>query len=136
MIKPLIPSGFFMPQIELYFTTPITPKKNSFRAGITKNGRLYQFKGKNARVSESNLQQEAFLQAKKLGIKPTDKPVSVSFLFKKTRADLIGITETLQDALQGVIYLDDKQIWQQHMEWDVKRILPEGYTCFLKIEVE
>jgi len=131
MIKPLIPSGFFMPQIELYFTTPITPKKNSFKAGRTRDGRLFQYKSQKAKSSQEGLHYEAWIQAKKTKHAIVETPVKAEFYFRKTRADLIGVAETLQDALEDAIYKNDKQIIEQKMKWTEN--LADGYTAFVRI---
>lgn len=120
-----------MPILELYFQTPITPKKNSFKAGRTRDGRLYQYKSQRARDSQSGLHTEAWIQAKKANHTIVELPVKVEFYFRKTRADLIGVAETLQDALEGVIYANDKQIIEQKMKWT--DALDDGYTAFVRI---
>lgn len=132
-----------MQHLELFFTADLVPKKNSFRAGITRNGRLYQFKGNRARASQEDLHNEAWIQCRRLGWVPIERPkgknkglgLHAEFVFKKTRADLIGVTETVQDALQSVAYEDDKQITSQSMRWDDQDnpFLPEGCTAYARI---
>lgn len=130
-------------RIELFITADLVPKKNSFRAGITRTGRLYQFKGTRARISQSSIHDEAWVQCLRVGFAPILKPAGkkkgrglhAEFVFKKTRADLIGVTETVQDALQGVLYEDDKQITSQSMRWDEEDhpFLPKGHTAYVAI---
>lgn len=104
--------------VEIDLETPIVPKKNSYQAGMTKGGRMYSYRSKRARDSEMALKIEASWKLRVKGIKaPRDGPVAVSVEFQKTRADAIGLLETLLDALEGIAYLNDRQVIDGHYRY-------------------
>ena len=110
----------------LIFTVPIVPKKNSHRAGLSKYGKLYQYRSRSAVDSEDALHWEAKKQWKGEMLKG---PVQIIATFKKTRADCIGLLETVLDALQGVAYKDDKQVVRLFACWDENGLLEKGQTA-------
>lgn len=125
-----------MKRIQLFFVEKVIPKKNKKSPGITKTGRLFTYTAGKAGASEEALQKEAWLQCVRIGHKSeASKRVHAEFVFKKTTADLIGVTETMQDALQGVCYDDDKQITSQAMRWDDGEVpfLPKGHTAYVEL---
>ena len=114
--------------MRLIFKTPIVPKKNSHRAAVSKSGKMYQYRPKRAVESEDGLHWEAKSQWK---AKTLSGPVRVDALFRKTRADCIGLMETVLDALQGIVYENDKQCGECSYGWAE---LPEGVTAILMVE--
>lgn len=122
--------------IQLLLRTPVIPKKNKKNPGITESGRLYTFRSKTAIDSQETLQKEAWALCVKKGIKPRGvRECRMRVIFKRTTADLIGVMETLQDALEGVIYDNDKQICETSMRWDTKTdpFLPQEASCYVEI---
>ncbi len=108
------------------FSSKIVPKKNSHRAGISKFGKLYQYRSKSAVDSEDALYWEAKKQCKD---PMTLGKVQVVATFRKTRADCIGLLETVLDALQGVAYKDDRQVVRFFACWDENGMLEKGQTA-------
>ena len=104
----------------LKFVIPgtIRSKKNSKR--IIRAGKFPKLLPSKAYVRwEESFQQELFVQTMKKRVKATDKPVEVSatFYFKGPEPDLSGCMESLGDACEGILWLDDKQI----VSWDGSR---------------
>lgn len=122
-----------LPQVDLFFYTDIVPKKNSFQAAVRNNGTPYTYKSSNARNSEQELKREAWVECARLGLKPFKGKVRVQALFARRKGDLIGVMETLQDALQEVVYEDDAQICEQHMKWDDDNALKKGVTAHVRV---
>lgn len=123
-------------RIDFYLTSKVIPKKNKKSPGMRKDGSLYTYTAGGAGASEEALQKEAWVACVRKGWKSIEsKDVHAEFVFKKTTADLIGVTETLQDALQGVVYANDRQITSQSMRWDDPKhpFLPKGHTCYVEI---
>lgn len=112
---------------ELTFRTPIVPKKNAHRAAVSRYGKIYQYRPKRAVDSEEGLRLEALAQWKG---KPLEGEVRVLATFRKTRADCIGLMETLLDAMQGIAYGNDKQCVGSYSWAD----LPEGVTAIAEVE--
>lgn len=114
------------PEDVVIFKTKIVPKKNAHRAGLSRYGKLYQYRSKSAVDSEEALHWEAKGQCKDpmmLG------RVQVVATFRKTRADCIGLLETVLDALQGVAYKDDRQVVRIFACWDENGMLEEGQAA-------
>jgi len=111
----------------------VVPKKNSFRAGISKHGRLYQYRRKNAVFSEDRLHEEAKWIARENGYRLFPGKVSATVFVRKTgKADCIGKVETILDALQHVAYEDDAQVVDCHFAYG--GCLPEGATVFVVLK--
>lgn len=53
---------------------------------------------------------------------------------KKTRADCIGVLETLLDALQDVAYINDKQVVSFEASWDLEGVLTAEQTCIITVD--
>lgn len=121
-----------MQTINLSFSTYIVPKKNAFRAGVRKDGTPYQYGSAKAKKSQAGLHKEAERQVKRSIFTMTKKPVELRVLFKKTEADCIGLMETLQDALEGVIYVNDEQVFSSSYRWDWGNALGKNETCRLQ----
>ena len=84
-----------------------------------------QYRSKSAVDSEDALHWEAKAQCKDpmmLG------RVQVVATFRKTRADCIGLLETVLDALQGIAYKDDRQVVRLFAQWD-DGMLEDGQTA-------
>lgn len=108
------------------FKTKIVPKKNSHRAGLSRYGKLYQYRSKDAVDSEESLHWEAKAQCKDPMMRGR---VQVVATFRKTRADCIGLLETVLDALQGVAYENDRQVVRLFANWDENGMLEAGETA-------
>ena len=132
-------------KITLVTTTHIVPKKNSFHAGVSKRGRLFQYRSGSAKTSEREIIQEIGHQRRALKWRTTGDPVRVFCRLKKTRGDLVGLVETILDALQGghelkgigCIIKDDKQVVALEAEWDRDWdgcALPKGETARIVVE--
>ena len=96
----------------------IRSKKNSKR--IVRAGRFPKVLPSKAYIRwEEAFRQELQLLCNVRGIKPTNKPVWVSavFYYKGRRPDLSGYMESLGDACEGILWLDDGQI----LSWDGTR---------------
>lgn len=111
----------------------IVPKKNSFRAGISKTGRLYQYRRKNAVFSEDRIHEEAKWIAREDGYRPFKGNVSAYVAVRKVgKADCIGKVETILDAFQGVAYEDDAQVVECKFMYDVFGVLlKDGLTAMV-----
>jgi len=120
-------------KIIIYLTLDIVPKKNGKSAGITKSGRPYVYSRKVGKDSQANVAKEVMAQRGMWRL--TDKPVKVEAIFKKRRGDCIGVMETLLDAMQGIIYFNDSQVWDQHSHWDHQGLMPVGRTCQIIITI-
>lgn len=118
-----------MQSINLSFYTHIVPKKNAFRAGVSKSGKPYQYLKKIAKVSQAKLREEARLQVARAGFCQTRKTVEIRAIFKRTTGDCIGLAETLFDALEGVVYKNDRQVGSSVIRWDFNGILFKNETC-------
>lgn len=123
--------------IILTFTTDIVPKKNGKTAGIMKYGpragRAFIYSRAAAKESQKALSWEAKGQAR--GWKLTDKPVRVEALFKKRRGDCIGVMETVLDALEKIIYVNDRQVFDQRSRWDTRGIMKKGVTAEVSVTI-
>lgn len=124
-----------MRNVTLDFRTYVVPKKNSKTPRVSRYGKVFLQPNPRAVESENSLHSEAWgLWFAAGGDKPTSELVEVRAIFKKTRADLIGVLETILDALQGVVYENDKQVAAFTVQWDHDgEILPEGVTCRLAV---
>lgn len=120
-----------MRQATLDFRTYVVPKKNSKTARISRQGRAYLHRDPRAIESQNSLHSEAWgLWWASGGGSPMTEPVEVRAIFKKTRADLIGVLETVLDALEEIVYVNDKQVAAFSVRWDLdEELLPEGVTC-------
>lgn len=119
-------------QVSFCLTCPIIPKKNSFKVGVAKGGRPYQYRSQAAKASENAIAWEAAVELRRRGWRqPVAGPVELRAIFAKTRADCIGLMETLQDALQGVAYLDDSQVVKGSQEW--QSLEGSGTTAIVEI---
>lgn len=114
-------------------TVDIVPKKNGKSAGITKSGRPYVYSRKAGKDSQNEIATE--VMAQRVGWPVTDRPVKVDAIFRKRRGDCIGAMETLLDAMQGVIYVNDSQVWDQRARWDILKILPKDVTASIQITI-
>lgn len=96
----------------LNFTGRILTKKNGKTARHNfRTGKTWLHLKKGARSSEDGLRQEAREQADAWGWKVTDRDCAVTLTFSwNGRADAIGLAETVLDAMQGVVYKNDKQV--------------------------
>lgn len=107
--------------------TKIVPKKNSFRAGITKNGRLYQYRKNMARESQELIAKECMVQKARLGLPSMLKgDVGIHAIFRIKRGDCVGLLETVLDALENVAYDNDRRVVQGTFAFDRKGELPDG----------
>lgn len=115
-------TAYKMKNIEIIFTQPILTKKNGKTARYASRlGRAYLHLKPGAARSERSLHLEAQEQARGRGWKPTDAPCSVILTFAwNGRADLIGLAETILDALQNAIYTNDKQVRELSLEMKPK----------------
>lgn len=91
------------------FTLPWPPSGNAMKAAV--RGRMV--KTKRARTYASAAASIALSQ----GVRPIPRsvPVSVSYSFyydPQRRADLDNLVKTVQDALTGVAWHDDRQVWR------------------------
>lgn len=120
-----------MQQISLSFFSYIVPKKNAFRAGVSKNGKPYQYRRKDAKDSQKALHQEAKSQVNRSTFVLTKKPVEIRALFKKTGGDCVGLFETVLDALEKAVYANDKQVFSFIVRWDFDNQLGKDETCRL-----
>ena len=110
--------------------TKIVPKKNSFRAGITKNGRLYQFRKNMAKESQELIAKECMVQRARMGLPVVFKgKVGIHAVFRIKRGDCVGLLETVLDALEGVAYENDRQVVQGTFAFDGKGELGEHATA-------
>ena len=93
-------------------TVPIVPKKNSKTARITRDGRAYLHRKASAIASQETIHWEALvLLAEKKWKNPVEDLISLCLVFPHhPRADAIGLAETVLDALEGVAYVNDKQV--------------------------
>ena len=96
----------------------IRSKKNSKR--IVRAGRFPKLLPSKAYLRwEAAFRQELQLLCNLRGIKHTNKPiwVTATFYYKGRRPDLSGCMESLGDACEGILWLDDGQI----VSWDGTR---------------
>lgn len=107
--------------------TKIVPKKNSFRAGITKSGRLYQYRKNMAKESQELIAKECMVQKARMGLPPMLKgDVGIHALFRIKRGDAVGLLETVLDALENIAYDNDRRVVQGTFAFDRKGELPDG----------
>lgn len=103
--------------MEISFQTPIICKKRALR--FTRQGHAY--KTKESKDCEQALKMEAWIQTRGGIQKIVDKPVRVVMLFRKAgrrgRADVLGLAETMADALEGVAYTNDHWIHDLRCQW-------------------
>jgi len=99
-------------------TMSIVPKKNSKIPRVSSRGKPFLQPNLRAVESEQFLRQEASLQAR--GFTPIETPVKLfvrAWKAPRSRADLSGIVETVQDALNGIAYIDDRQVHAIFAKW-------------------
>lgn len=129
--------------VVLGFVTHIIPKKNTFRIGVTKTGKRYQYRPKDgAREAEHSLSWEALQQVRSPEMRPfvAELPklpwkgaVGVEAVFRKTTGDLHGVWETMADALQKIVYVDDSQCVEEHLRWAGEGELDGDITALVRV---
>jgi len=105
-------------QNEFIIPGSIRSKKNSKR--IVMAGRYPKLLPSKAYERwEKAFRGELVLACYRRGIRPTDKLVHVqaTFYYKGREPDLSGCMESLADACEGILWVDDKQI----VSWDGSR---------------
>lgn len=103
--------------MEIALITHIVPKKNAVHSAITKKGQRYHYKSYAARISEDTIRKEIWAQWKVHNKEPWKTSVAVKVLLRKTRADAIGLLETILDAMEGIVYHNDRQVVKGSYEW-------------------
>ena len=107
-----------IPLTEFIIPGSIRSKKNSKR--IVMAGRYPKLLPSKAYVKwEKAFRQELWLECMQRRVKITDQPVHVTatFYYKGREPDLSGCMESLADACEGILWVDDKQI----VSWDGSR---------------
>ena len=98
-----------------------------YRADVTKGGRPFQYmttEGKNAKTAWGIIAQAQMRKQGKELFKDQELEVGIAFYFEnKLRRDIDNYLKAILDCLTGVVWLDDSQIWQLHIE---KRIVSDG----------
>ena len=98
--------------ISFFVEGPCVPKG---RPRVTRSGHTYT--PKRTKDYESTVAWAAKLAMK--GMDPTDKPVRVDLMIypkNKRLADIDNIFKAVGDAMNGIVYVDDKQIYKMHIE--------------------
>lgn len=115
------------------FQTYVKPKKNS---GILDGrGRKPRFiANPGGKASERAIRQEAWDQCLEHRYRMVDGPVRLVAVFRKTPADCVGLLETVLDALQGVVYANDRQVVDFAARWDMEGFLEKHETCIVNVE--
>jgi len=115
-------------------TAPVAAKKNRFRAGITKLGRLYQFQTTSVKRREASIRSEIEDRIKELPNKaalPVAGPCRVEISVDRRHTDVIGASETILDAMEKLVYLNDRQALDLHL-WHTKK-LPKGIYAIVRV---
>lgn len=121
----------------IFFKAQIRTKKNGKTARHSRTtGRIWLQPKAGTRASQDALHWEAMEQIRKADWKLTDQPCSLKLTFSwNGRADVIGLAETVLDALEGVVYVNDRQARQVMMDMLPKGSIQErqGITCEAQI---
>lgn len=116
--------------IEIEIPTKIISKKNKMK--VFKN-RIY--KSKEIKDFEKMVAGIALVEMNKLNLLPTSSPIKMSldvWLGDNRKRDLQNFFDTICDALQSVVYIDDSQI----VELSAKKWISTGSWKFkVKIEI-
>lgn len=103
---------------------------------MSKNGKPYSYTPKG--VSDAILELEQELRAIQAmnRYKMIEGDVALTVFFKKTRADIGGLLETLMDCLEGFAYENDRQIKALCAVFDTKNSpeLVAGETAVIDVE--
>ena len=107
-----------IPLTEFIIPGSIRSKKNSKRI-VKARGRHIPIPSETYLKWEEAFQDELRLICYQRRIKPTDKPIHVTatFYYKGPEPDLSGCMESLADACEGILWVDDSQI----VSWDGTR---------------
>lgn len=87
---------------------PMLPPSTNSIYSITRNGRLYLSK----RHREFKKEVTEFLSKENVEITHKKLKVAISFTGCRTNSDIDNMLKALLDSMNGIIYKDDKQIYQ------------------------
>lgn len=119
-----------MRHVTINFQSEIRTKKNGKTARLNRaNGRVFLHLKAGAKQSQTALHYEAIEVCSRAGWKVTEGNCRVILRFAwNGRADVIGLAETVLDAMEGIVYKNDRQA-----RWVEMTMLPKenksNITC-------
>lgn len=110
-------------------------KANSRRL-VTIRGRPAFIKSAKANEYVTSFQQQCQEQARKQGVVPTDKNLRVEIMihYASRRPDLDE--SVILDAMQGIVYLNDRQVRQRMCYWGLDKELPRAVIRVTECELD
>lgn len=109
---------------------------HTYRSGINrKTGKLVFFKTKEAKWFQEWLQ---WYFKTNIKIFPSNKKISLSFdfFFASNKSDISNYVKMIEDAMEGIVYFNDKQIVKETLTKNIDKINPRVEITIEEVEDE